>query len=100
MPGFAGSVFWFWLMNHQIAPRTMTIKRMIAHIENPLELAGAGVRLAATLAAALAALVALYAVELAACAAAAPRPSTPASRPVVPSALDSSPGSAAAIALF
>ena len=101
MPCLAGSAgFSLWLMNHQIAARTITISRMIAHIGNPLELAAAAGARAAALVAALAAVVALDAAELAVLEAAAPRPPRPASSPVAPSALDSSPGSAAAIAFF
>jgi hypothetical protein len=68
IPCFAGSGgLWLWVMNHQIARRTMTTIRTIAHVGKPLALgAAAAARLAAELAAVLAALAAVLAAELAA----------------------------------
>src|SRR5271166_4691675 len=104
-PVLAGSgAFWFWVMNHQTAASTITIKRMIAHIGKLLGRdAACCARLAALVAVAAADEAALAAAEASALArwvAAAPRPPRPASRPVAPSAFESSGGSAAAIASF
>src|SRR5271166_1489341 len=75
--------------------------RMIAHIGKPLELeVAACALLAAELAVELAAVAALETVDVAVWAAAAAAPPRPASNPDAPSAFDTSPGSAAAIALF
>src|SRR5271155_3707607 len=78
----------------------MTTMRMIAHIGKPLELDAVWALLAAELAVELAAPAALETVDDAVWAAAAAAPPRPASNPDAPSAFETSPGSAAAIALF
>ena len=107
-------------MNHQIANSTTMTIRMIAHIGKPLVLdaAAAGTldaaawallaavsallaaELAAELAVELAAVAALETADVAVWVAAAAAPPRPASSPEAPSALESSGGSAAEIALF